>query len=102
MLRAAFRSACSAKPHDRQWRALAHEPLIDDETFTRVQTLIASAGRRPDGVRKPRASKRNYVLSGILRCGICQRRMIGSFNNDRNHYRCTYAAEYADTNCIAP
>jgi hypothetical protein len=27
--------------------------------------------------------------------------MIGSFNNDRNHYRCTYAAEYADTNASA-
>ncbi|WP_372495157.1 recombinase family protein [Micromonospora phytophila] len=81
--------------------ALVHEPLIDDETFTRVQTLIASAGRRPDGVTKPRASKRSYVLSGLLHCGICQRRMIGSFNNDRNHYRCTYAAEYADTNRIA-
>lgn len=23
--------------------------------------------------------------------------MVGSFNNGRNHYRCTYAAEYADT-----
>ena len=81
--------------------ALAHEPLVDDETFTRVQALIATAGRRPDGVRKPRASKRNYVLSGLLHCGICQRRMIGSFNNGRNHYRCTYAAEYADANRIA-
>ncbi|WP_435091172.1 zinc ribbon domain-containing protein [Micromonospora aurantiaca (nom. illeg.)] len=81
--------------------ALAHEPLVDDETFAHVQALIATAGRRPDGVRKPRASKRNYVLSGLLHCGICQRRMIGSFNNDRNHYRCTYAAEYADANRIA-
>jgi len=27
--------------------------------------------------------------------------MIGSFNNGRNNYRCTYAAEYADANRIA-
>ena len=27
--------------------------------------------------------------------------MVGSFNNNRNHYRCTYAAEYANTNAIA-
>ncbi len=27
--------------------------------------------------------------------------MIGSFNNDRNNYRCTYAAEYTDANRIA-
>ncbi|MFR9780162.1 zinc ribbon domain-containing protein [Micromonospora sp. MS34] len=66
------------------------------KTVTLVQALIATAGRRPDGARKPQASKRNYMLSGLLHCGICQQRMIGSFNNDRNHYRCTYAAEYAD------
>jgi site-specific DNA recombinase len=27
--------------------------------------------------------------------------MIGSFNNGRNHYRCTYSAEYADANRLA-
>ncbi|WP_341721307.1 recombinase family protein [Micromonospora sp. FIMYZ51] len=80
--------------------ARAHEPLVDDETFTRAQALIATAGRRPDGIRKPRASKRHYQLSGLLHCGICQRRMIGSFNNERNNYRCTYPAEYADTNRV--
>ncbi|MEV6370415.1 zinc ribbon domain-containing protein [Micromonospora musae] len=55
----------------------------------------------PDGVRKPRASKLNNTLAGLLHCGICQRRMIGSFNNDRNNYRCNYPAEYADANRIA-
>ncbi|MET7752824.1 recombinase family protein, partial [Micromonospora sp. NPDC005367] len=30
---------------------LAHEPLVDDDTFTRVQTLLGSTGKRPDGVR---------------------------------------------------
>ena len=27
--------------------------------------------------------------------------MIGSFNNGRNHYRCTYSSEYADANRLA-
>jgi hypothetical protein len=27
--------------------------------------------------------------------------MIGSFDNDRNHYRCTYSSEYADANRLA-
>ncbi len=79
--------------------APAHEPIVDDETFSRVQTLLASAGRRPDAVKTRRASRRNYVLAGLLHCGVCHRRMIGSFNNNRNNYRCTYAAEY--TNRIA-
>ncbi|WP_165944377.1 hypothetical protein [Micromonospora sp. KC213] len=33
--------------------ALAHEPLVNNETFTHVQTLIATAGKRPDGTIKP-------------------------------------------------
>jgi site-specific DNA recombinase len=49
---------------------------------------------------RTRASTRGYLLSGLLYCGLCGRPMIGSFNNNRNHYRCTYAAEYADANRI--
>jgi site-specific DNA recombinase len=79
----------------------AHEALVDKETFARVQTLLGGSGRRPDAKAKPRASKRHYALSGLLFCGICDRRMIGSFNNGRNHYRCMYASEYADANKIA-
>jgi len=88
----------------REWiysTAQAHEALIDDETFERVQTMIAAGARRPDVDRKPRRSKRSYVFSGLLFCGLCERRMIGSFNNGRNHYRCTYSAEYADANRLA-
>jgi site-specific DNA recombinase len=77
------------------------EALIDDETFQQVQTMIAAGARRPDVNRKPRRSKRSYAFSGLLFCGLCERRMIGSFNNGRNHYRCTYSTEYADANRLA-
>ncbi len=77
--------------------APAHDGLVDDETFQQVQTRISAGARRSDVERKPRRSKRNYALSGLLYCGLCERRMVGSFNNGRNHYRCTYAAEYADS-----
>ena len=79
----------------------AHEPLVDDDTFEEVQVRLAAGARRAGVSHKPRASKRGYLLSGLLFCGLCGRRMVGSFNNDRNHYRCTYAAEYADANAIA-
>ena len=78
-----------------------HEPIIDEDTFERVQMLIAAGSRRAGIARKPRASARGYLLSGLLYCGLCGRRMIGSFNNNRNHYRCTYAAKYADVQRIA-
>jgi Recombinase zinc beta ribbon domain len=35
---------------------------------------------------------------GVLFCGVCQRRMQGSWNNDQTYYRCTFPAEYARTN----
>jgi site-specific DNA recombinase len=38
------------------------------------------------------------VLRGLLFCGICTRRMQGSWNNDQAYYRCTYPSEYARTN----
>ncbi|MFB9356836.1 zinc ribbon domain-containing protein [Actinoplanes nipponensis] len=63
--------------------------------------MIAAGARRPDINRKPRRSKRCYAFSGLLFCGLCERRMIGSFNNDRNHYRCTYSSEYADAHRLA-
>jgi hypothetical protein len=88
----------------REWiysTARAHEPLVDDDTFEQVQIRLAAGARRPDVKHKPRASKRGYALSGLLFCGLCGRRMIGSFNNNRNNYRCAYAAEYADANAIA-
>ena len=31
-------------------------------------------------------------------CALCERRMIGNFNNGHNHYRCTYSSEDADAN----
>ena len=80
---------------------IAHEPLIDERTFTNVQARIAAGAQRRDVQRKPRVSKRNYALSGLVFCGLCERRMVGSFNNGRNHYRCTYAAEYADARRLA-
>jgi hypothetical protein len=81
--------------------AKAHEPLIDTEDFQEVQQRVAAGARRPDVIAKPRASKRHYPLSGLLFCGLCGRRMEGSFNNERNNYRCVYAAKYADANRIA-
>ncbi len=78
----------------------AHEAIIEDEVFQDVQKRMAAGAKRPDVIIKPRAGKRVYPLSGMLFCGLCGRRMEGSFNNDRKHYRCVYSAEYAKTNHI--
>jgi site-specific DNA recombinase len=40
-------------------------------------------------------------LCGLLICGICQRQMQGSWNNDKPHYRCVYPTEYGLANTTA-
>jgi hypothetical protein len=35
-----------------------------------------------------------YALSGLVHCGLCDRRMPGSWNHEAAHYRCVFAANY--------
>ena len=85
-----------------QWitsEQIVHPPIIDDDTFAQAQQLLAAKNARQVN-RRPRSSPRPYVLRGLLFCGICTRRMQGSWNNDQAYYRCTYPNEYARTNDI--
>ena len=78
---------------------IVHPPIIDDERFRQAQQLLAAKSAR-HVVRRPRTSPRAYVLRGVLFCGICNRRMQGTWNNDQPYYRCTFPSEYARTNQI--
>jgi site-specific DNA recombinase len=73
--------------------ALAHEPIIDRDTFDQSRALAASRthGRGP----RKRSSPKPYVLRGLLHCGTCGRRMQAQWNNGGPYYRCRYPAEYA-------
>lgn len=42
-------------------------------------------------------TKRSYALRGLLRCGQCDRKMQGNYNNGLPNYRCRYPAEYAQS-----
>ena len=42
-----------------------------------------------------------YALRGIMRRGICGRKMQGSWNYGKPHYRCTFLSEYAAKNKIS-
>ena len=78
---------------------LTHEPVITSELFDQVRDRLA-AGQGVSTMRKARASRRCYLLRRLLHCGVCQRRMQGSWNNDRAYYRCRYPAEYALANQV--
>ena len=79
-------------------KELVHEPLIDTETFEQVQALRQAKGSADE--RAPRRTARGYALRGIMRCGICGRKMQGSWNNGKPHYRCTFLNQYAAKNKI--
>lgn len=77
-----------------------HEALIDPETFARAQEIAAAGAHRPLESKR-RTTERRYVLSGRVTCGLCGRRMQGNWNNERAHYRCRFAAEYAIAKGVA-
>jgi site-specific DNA recombinase len=70
-----------------------HETLVSREKFDLAQAMFASNKQR--GPRKV-AEGRRYLLSGLLTCGICNRRMQGQWNHGRAYYRCKYTSDYPD------
>jgi site-specific DNA recombinase len=78
---------------------IVHPPIIDDDTFGQARQLLAAKNARQVD-RRPRSGPRPYPLRGLLYCGICDRRMQGTWNNNQTYYRCTFPTEYARTNQI--
>jgi DNA invertase Pin-like site-specific DNA recombinase len=78
---------------------LMHEALVSSEDFAAVQAEMAAHAHRPTN-RKARTARRCYVLSGLVLCKLCGRRMHGNPNHGANHYRCTFAAEYGLANKV--
>jgi site-specific DNA recombinase len=78
---------------------VAHPALVAPEVFEQVQRRLAS--RSP---RTPRESggrvRRPYALRGLVRCSECGRKMQGTWNHGRAHYRCRFPSEYALVNRI--
>ncbi|MFD0635313.1 zinc ribbon domain-containing protein [Catenulispora yoronensis] len=45
-------------------------------------------------------TKHTYVLRGLLRCGLCGRKMQGQQSGGKPHYRCRYPKDYALANHV--
>lgn len=73
---------------------LTHPAIVTVEQFQAVRDVFA-AGQRT-ATRKTR-TRHPYALTGLMCCGVCGRRMQGSWNNGRAYYRCKFPAEYAIT-----
>jgi hypothetical protein len=82
-------------PQDWVWSAqVVHTPLISAEVFERVQRKLTVRGVGGDSGNAPRRSTRPYLFRGLLRCGLCGRRMEGSFNHGRLYYRCAASRDF--------
>jgi site-specific DNA recombinase len=78
---------------------IVNPPIIDEETFKAAQELLAARGHGPTR-HKPHRARHVYVLRGIVYCGICHRKMEGSWNNNAPYYRCRFPEKYALANKV--
>lgn len=61
------RSEKRRRPASEWIKTLSHEPIVDEETFMRVQNLLT--GRAPEEGAGSHLS--NFFFTGILKCGEC-------------------------------
>jgi hypothetical protein len=75
-------------------REPAHPEIVSVETFTQAQLLrrskatggLATARKAERGGR---VTARFYLLRGLVRCGVCRRKMQGATIRSGAYYRCT-------------
>jgi len=76
-----------------------HEALVRAEDFAAVQAQMDAATHRPT-TSKGHKTARRYVLSGLVRCALCGRRMQGTWAHEAARYRCKFPTEYALANKV--
>lgn len=72
--RSVYRGEVVLDDHDQPVRG-QWEPLVDDDTFDRLQALLNERGEGKGPGSRPGA--RRYLLSGLARCGVCRSTMTG-------------------------
>ena len=67
----------------------AHEALVSEADFIAAQDVSAARGPEPrEDMSMP--ERRRYLLSGLLVCGTCGRRMESAWSHGRAAYRCRH------------
>jgi site-specific DNA recombinase len=73
-----------------------HEPLVDQQTFNRVQDRLSANKNRQRGSTAPR-----YLFSGLLYCAHCGRKFVGRTSSKRKgqswvEYHCGRKLDFKD------
>ncbi|MFG1610656.1 recombinase family protein [Actinoplanes sp. NPDC049265] len=90
--------------HPSEWiwsKIEAHPPLISTDLYERAQQTVKARGTAGEAGKAPRRSGNPYLFRGLLRCGVCERRMAGSVNHGRIYYRCKAPRDYVRQHGIA-
>ena len=80
------RDAALASRAAQAWtmsKVMAHPPLVSEAQFVAAQQVRAARPAK-DG------STRDYLLAGLVRCGLCGRRMDSHWVHGRAGYRCRH------------
>ena len=70
-------------------RRPAHEALVNEADFIAAQDVNAARGPSPRA-DPDLPEKRQYLLAGLLTCGVCGRRMESAWSNGKPAYRCRH------------
>jgi site-specific DNA recombinase len=81
---------------ESQWIRISVLPLVDQATFDRTQQAIDANRRWKSG--RPSHS---YLLTGLLRCSVCNAAVCGSYSHGWSYYRCSGRDEKAGTRSCA-
>lgn len=76
----------------RRWvisRKPAHTALVSEADFIAAQDVHAVRGPSPR-TDPGELQKRHYLLAGLLKCGVCGRRMESAWSNGKPAYRCRH------------
>ncbi|HET6311672.1 MAG TPA: recombinase family protein [Candidatus Nitrosotalea sp.] len=88
-----FRSASYQAPH---------VALVSQDAFDAAQTMLTA---RADAAWKRRSNTSDYLLSGVVRCGKCGNRFLGTVAHGRNgpyrYYTCFSRNRYGRHGCQA-
>ena len=68
-------------------RRPAHPALVSEADFVAAQDVNAARGPSP---QDPSRRMRQYLLAGLLACGMCGRRMESAWSNGKPAYRCRH------------
>jgi hypothetical protein len=76
----------------------AHQALVSEADFIAAQQIRAARGPAPrDGIPAT-PDERRYLLTGLLKCGTCGRRMEPAWSNRKATYQC----RHGHTSAAAP